>query len=143
MYSFQAGDPFENLSLQIDPGDYGCSYVTTIGLGCPFHNFGLDQAFQGDPLVRLQFVSLSGQPCAEAYPGNDLHVESCSTAPDRRVYVLDNNSGTHDTFIQPYWTNGGNCGTSYCVLYGPPLNNTASVNMYTGSTRQEWHAHRG
>jgi len=140
MFSFQSGDPFENLTLFLDSGDYGCISVTAT---CPFHNTHLDNRYMGDALVDLTFVGLAGTPCAEAYPGNDLHVESCFTAPDRRVFVLDNNSGVNSILIQPYWTNAGNCGSSICVLYGPPLNDTASVNTYTGNTRQEWHTDTG
>jgi hypothetical protein len=139
MYTFQPGDPFENLNQTGDAGDYGCTYVQVTPTPCPFHDRTLDQAFRGDVMVRLQFTGLAGQPCVEAYPGNDLHVESCSTAPDRRVFIQDGHLASPTVYISPYWTNAGNCGSAICVLYGPPINQTASVNTWTDNTRQIWH----
>lgn len=131
MYSFNAGNQLQLVTLYYDAGDYGCTEVTAT---CPFHNRSLDSRHLGQPLVDIQFQF--GALCADSYPGNDLHLENCSTAPDRRVYVMASCGSICVYLLSPYWSNANN---ALEALYGPPLGQTASVNTFTGSTRQQWH----
>ncbi len=133
MASFSSGDSAENLALFNYGGDYGCTKVTST---CPFHNTALDQAHLGQLLINLTFTGLSGQPVAATYPNNSLNTEAVGTAPDRDVYVLDPSCGSTCAYLlSPYWTNQNG---ALEALYGPPLGTQASVNTFTGSTRQSW-----
>lgn len=133
MASFSSGDVPEGLALFDYDGDYGCTEVTAT---CPFSNTALDSAHLGQPLINLTFTSLSGQPAAATYPNNDVNTEALSTAPDRDVYVLDPSCGSDCAYLlSPYWTNHDG---ALEALYGPPLGTQASVNTFTGSTRQSW-----
>jgi Spherulation-specific family 4 len=133
MASFSSGDTSEALALFGYGGDYGCTKVTAT---CPFHNTALDTEYLGEPLINLTFTSLSGQPAAATYPNNNVNTEAVGTAPDRDVYVLDPNCGASCAYLlSPYWTNQNGVVEA---LYGPPLGTQASVNTFTGSTRQSW-----
>jgi hypothetical protein len=133
MASFSSGDASQNLALFGYDGDYGCAVVTT---SCPFHSTTFDADYLGMPLIELNFTSLSGQPDAATYPSNSVSTEPVSTAPDRDVYVLDPSCGSTCAYlISPYWTNQN---SAVEALYGPPLGTQASVNTFTGSTRQSW-----
>lgn len=133
MASFSSNDSAENLALFNYAGDYGCLRVTAT---CPFHNTALDKAHLGQLLINLTFTSLSGQPVAATYPNNNLNTEALGTAPDRNVYVVDPSCGSTCVYlISPYWTNHNG---AVEALYGPPLGTQASVNTFTGSTRQSW-----
>jgi hypothetical protein len=133
MATFSAGDTSQNLALYDYDGDYGCTVVTA---SCPFHSTTFDADYLGMPLIELNFTSLSGQPDAATYPSNSVNTEAVSTAPDRDVYVLDPSCGSSCAYlISPYWTNQN---SAVEALYGPPLGTQASVNTFTGSTRQSW-----
>jgi hypothetical protein len=133
MATFSSGDASQNLALFGYGGDYGCTEVTAT---CPFHNTAFDTEYLGDPLIDLTFTSLSGQPAAATYPNNNVNTEALSTAPDRDLYVLDPSCGSSCAYLlSPYWTNQNG---AVEALYGPPLGTQASVNTFTGSTRQSW-----
>jgi hypothetical protein len=133
MATFSSGDASQNLALYNYGGDYGCTKVTAT---CPFANTALDSAHLGDLLIDLTFTGLSGQPTAATYPSTSVNTEASGTAPDRNVYVVDPSCGSTCAYLlSPYWTNQNGALEG---LYGPPLGTQASVNTFTGSTRQSW-----